>query len=430
MTGVPKIAVTSVGCKLNRYEIQLFSESMRPYGFEGVPFNQMADCYVINTCSVTADADLSSRQLIRRAKRRNPEAKVVVTGCYAHLQPEAMRELEVDLIVSNREKEELPQKVLRLFGIDNLENESDSFNQDSVITSMDGLTRAFVKIEDGCDEQCTFCTIWMARGPVALRPVVNIIKEVNKLESNGFKEIALTGVHIGKYSNYRLNLHGLLKLILDQTSIERIRLSSLNPIEIDNELIALMVSDKRICPHIHLSLQSGDDSILKAMGRKYNQETIIDVIGKLLSAIPNITIGADIIVAFPGESEGNFQNTYRLVESSELHHLHIFPYSDRPGTPAAFMGAKVGPAVKAKRTDLLRKLGREKKLEHLKKFVSRKLSVLFENRESRKDGMMTGLSENYLRVISKEIPQFKGSLVDVYPCAIQNDTLIADTTLG
>jgi threonylcarbamoyladenosine tRNA methylthiotransferase MtaB len=425
---LPRIAFTSVGCKLNRYEIQLISESLQSCGFEAVPFNQAADCYVINTCTVTADADLSSRQLIRRAKRRNPGAKVIVTGCYAQLRPEEIRELEVDFIVSNREKEKLPERVLRLFGISYFENESDFFDQDSVITGMNGLTRAFVKIEDGCDEQCTFCTIWMARGPVISRPAASIIKEVNKLESNGFKEIALTGVHIGKYQDNDLNLIGLLRALILETSMKRIRLSSLNPLEIDDELISLMKSNDRICPHIHLSLQSGDDAILKAMGRKYNQETIISVIDKLISAIPDITIGADIIIAFPGESDGNFQNTYRLVESSELHHLHVFPYSDRPGTPAAFMGGKVVPAVKAQRTEIFRKLGREKKLGHLKKFIGRKLSVLFENRESRRDGMMTGLSENYLRVMRQEIPQFKGNLVDVYPRAVQDDKLIADTT--
>lgn len=424
---MPKIAFASVGCKLNRYEIQLISESLRPYGFEAVPLNQVADCYVINTCTVTGDADLSSRQIIRRAKRRNPLAKVVVSGCYAHLRPDDIRELGVDLIVSNREKEKLPQKVLRLFGINHLENESDSFDQDSVITGMDGLTRAFVKIEDGCDEQCTFCTIWMARGPVISRLVANIIKEVNKLESNGFKEIALTGVHIGKYQDNNLDLIELLRALMQETSMKRIRLSSLNPIEIDDELISLLKANDRICPHIHLSLQSGDDAVLKVMGRKYNQEIIISVIGKLVSAIPNITIGADFIVGFPGEEEMQFYNTYKLVELSELHHFHIFPYSDRPGTAAAFMGDKVAHAVKTQRTELLRRLGREKKIAHLKKFIGAKLSVLFENRESRKDGMMTGLSENYLRVMSKEIPQFKGNLVDVYPNTVQNDTLIADT---
>ena len=402
------------------------SESLKRYGFETMPYNSEADCYVINTCTVTGDADLSSRQLIRRAKRRNTDAKIIVTGCYAHLRPEEMQKLKVDLIISNREKDTLPHEVLKLFGIVKSEEEIPLSDHNLVISGMNGLTRAFVKIEEGCDEQCTFCTIWMARGPVISRPADIIIKEINALVSNGYKEVALTGIHIGKYDDRNQNLSGLLRTILNQTSIKRIRLSSLNPIEVDDDLISLLASDIRLCPHIHLSIQSGDDKILKAMRRKYDSKLIVSVIEKLIKSIPNITIGADFIVGFPGETDDNFKNTYDLVKSSELHHLHVFPYSDRPGTRASNLGEKVAVEIRAGRTKSLRRLGRECKRAHLANFIGKKLSVLIENRVSRNDGMMTGLSENYLRVAAREIPQFKGKIIDVYPYAIQNDILIAD----
>ncbi len=262
---MPLVAFASVGCKLNRYEIQVMSEALAPYGFETVSFGRVADCYVVNTCSVTGDADLSSRQLIRRAKRKNPNARVVVTGCYAQLKPEELRELGVDAVVSNRDKEKLPAIILELFG----RSPSDFRPEiDHLISGMGGLTRAFVKIEDGCDDRCTFCAIWMARGPVVSRRPDAVIDEIKKLAANGYKEVALTGVHIGKYNFDGLDFTGLLGKLVRESEIERIRLSSLNPSEITPELVELMSSLPRICPHVHLSIQSGDDDVLQVHGQE------------------------------------------------------------------------------------------------------------------------------------------------------------------
>ncbi len=414
-----RIAFVSVGCKLNRYEIQLMSEALAPYGIITVPFSQQADCYVINTCSVTSDADLSSRQLIRRARRQNPTAKVIATGCYAQLRPDEMKELELDAVISNQEKENLPEVVLQLFGI---VDKSIIKTDDLTISGMNGMTRAFVKIEDGCDEECAFCTIWIARGPVRSRKAGTIIEEVNKLSANGFKEAALTGVHIGKYSSDALDFIGLLRELLKKTSIPRIRLSSLNPLEITDELISLMAIEPRLCPHIHLSIQSGDDDILRMMGRKYSRSDIISVTRRLTNAIPEITIGADIIAGFPGESIESFENTRNLIDECALNHLHIFPYSDRPGTKSSTMSGKVPIEERHRRTAILRDIGRLKKAKHLEKFVGKSLQVLFENREL--SNKMTGLSGNYLRVDAPLDKRCLGEIVEVKLAMVRGEKLI------
>lgn len=422
---MPTIAFASVGCKLNRYEIQVMSEALRPYGFETVPFSKPADCYVINTCSVTSDADLSSRQLIRRARRRNPLGKVIATGCYAQLQPDDIKELDVDAVISNRDKENLPAVICQLFDIHvNLDGRGNI----PIITGMMGMTRAFVKIQDGCDDECTFCTIWMARGPVRSRQVYQIIEEINKLSENDYKEVALTGVHIGKYNNDGLDFTGLLRTLLLGTSIPRIRLSSLNPTEITDDLIALMIEHKRLCPHIHLSVQAGDDGILQAMGRKYRAADVLAITKQLTDSIPNITIGADFIVGFPGESIEAFENTRHLIAEGDFHHLHIFPYSDRPGTNASILDGKVTAGEKARRTAMLRELGHTKRIQHLESFVGKPLHVLFENRELKSN--MTGLSDNYLRVDAALDRRFLGEIVEAVPYEICGDHLITNAITG
>ena len=420
---MPKVAFTSVGCKLNRYEIQLMSERLATHGFQTVPFSQPADCYVVNTCTVTSDADLSSRQLIRRARRRSPGAKIVVTGCYAQLRPEVIAELKIDQIISNRDKDRVPEAILGLFGIASAE--PSDHDSDPIISGMDGMTRAFVKIQDGCDEQCAFCAIWTARGPVKSRPIRSVIREINALSINNFKEIVLTGVHIGKYVSEDLDLEGLLIRLLAETSIERIRLSSLNPTEISDEMVRILASNSRLCPHVHLSVQSGDDEVLRAMGRKYSRQNITRAVMKLTDAIPEITIGADFIVGFPGETEDDFDNTFRLIDQTAFHHLHVFPYSDRPGTRAESLGGKIPHEIKERRAQKLRLLGDEKKLKHLNRFIGMPLRVLVENRVTGKETKLTGLSENYLRVNISGPEQLKGNIIRVIPESIADGKLTA-----
>lgn len=425
---MPKVALAYTGCKLNRYEIQAISESLEAGSFDIVPFGEKADCYLINTCSVTGGANVSSRQLIRRARRTAPDSKVVVTGCYAQLRPNEIKEIGADLVVSNLEKERIPARINDLFGL-SMAPPIDSSNGEfgsRAISSMGDLTRAFVKIQEGCDRGCTYCTIWISRGPLRSRRPEFIVREVSKLYNNGYKEIVLTGVHIGKYSYDDLNLSGLLRCLLKETDIPRIRLSSLHPSEIDDDLIDMISSDPRICPHAHLSIQSGDDAILKSMGRQYTRREVVGIVGKLKSTIPKITIGADIIAGFPRETDRNFQNSYDLVEQAGIHHLHVFPFSPRPGTKAADMPGEIAPQKKDERARILRKLGRKMKDNHLKAFIGQQLNVLFEKRKSSSGLGLTGLSENYLRVCAAGSENLKGDIIEVRPFAIEGETLLAN----
>jgi threonylcarbamoyladenosine tRNA methylthiotransferase MtaB len=425
---MPEVALAFIGCKLNRYEIQAMSESLERGGFEIVPFNQKADCYIINTCSVTGGAEVTSRQLIRRARRNSPNSKVVVTGCYAQLKPDEIRRIGVDLVVTNPEKEGLPSKIARLFGKSfdsGREEESNQFGS-SVISSMGDLTRGFVKIQEGCDRKCTYCTIWMTRGPVRSRRPEYIIAEIDRLYENGYKEIVLTGVHIGKYSYDGLNLTKVLEKIIKETDIPRIRLSSLHPEEVDQKLIELMSSDSRICPHVHLSIQSGDDDILRAMGRGYSRDDVFDTVIELKTSIPGITVGADMIVGFPGETDRNFKNSFALVKEAGIHHLHVFPFSSRPGSTAAQMPAQIDAAIKKVRLSRLKRLGNRIKNRHLKNFIGRELQVLFERRNGKGNGELTGLSQNYLRVNARGSPAYQGRVVRVRPQVDDKDSLQAE----
>lgn len=425
---MPKVALGFTGCKVNNYEIQALSESLESLGMEIVSFNQQADCYIINSCSVTSKAEVSSRNLVRRARRLSPRAKILVTGCYAELKPKELRETGIDLAIPNCEKEIIPHRVLELLDGNGWKERIDhpvEFGS-VIISSMRGLTRGYVKIQEGCDRKCTYCTIWMSRGPVRSRNPRYVIDEINKLHENGYLEIILTGVHIGQYRHEDIGLTGLIKMILENTGIPRIRLSSMYPSEMNDDFIS-MIENKRICPHVHLSIQSGDDDILRKMGRDYKSDSLKTIIDSLNRSIPRITIGADLIVGFPGESERQFQKSVELVELYPIHHLHVFSFSARPGTKAAEMGDVIPQYIIKKRSDMLRGLGERKKKEHLMRFINKDLQVLFEKRKSSDNGILTGLSENYLRVNAYGDKSLMGKIVKIRPRSLKDNILIGDT---
>jgi len=425
---MPKAAVAFTGCKLNRYEIQAISESLETNGFDIVPFEQAADLYVINTCGVTSRAEVSSRQLVRRARKTAPDSKVVVTGCYSQLNADEVESLGADLVVSNLQKGNIGIKAGELFGfeIDSSTDTIDSGFDSSGISGMGGLTRAFVKIQEGCDRKCTYCTIWRSRGPVRSRRVEFIVDEINRLVDNNYQEIVLTGVHIGLYDNGNLDLAGLIETLLTKTDIARIRLSSLYPSEVDGRLIELIKSNRRVCPHIHLSIQSGDDKILRAMGRRYTARDMIELSEKLSSSIPGITLGADIIAGFPGEGEEEYRNTYNLVSECNIHHLHAFSFSPRPNTPAFDMLPKVDDIEIKHRADSLKKQGARLKRAHLESFLGRDLYALIEKRTMPKSGLVTGLTENYLRISANAGDEVKGKIVRIRPYSINGDILLSE----
>jgi threonylcarbamoyladenosine tRNA methylthiotransferase MtaB len=388
-----KAAFTAAGCKLNQYEVQAMAEALEPYGIQTVPFGEKADIYVVNTCTVTSRADLSSRQLIRQAQRRSPGAKIIVTGCYAEMDKAALEKIEgISVLANNAQKEDIPNAILSLMGIDAQIDKPEPLS----ISTMRGHSRAFVKIQDGCDDQCSYCIIWKARGIPRSRNVRYIINEINRLVYNGYNEIVLSGVHIGKYSYKGGDLAALVDEILVNTDIAQIRLSSLKPNELSDELFQLISDDIRICPHFHLSIQSGDNEILASMNRGYKAEAVNRAIGKLISARSESTVGADFIVGFPGETQKQFENTLSMIETNPIHHLHVFSYSDRPGTQAAGLPNKVTPSQKNQRREILQEMAKHKKRDHLHGFIGRTLDAIVEKQDE--NGLITATTNNFLKV--------------------------------
>lgn len=413
-----KIALFTIGCKVNQYETEAMAEKLEDFGFQRVDFSEHADIYIINTCTVTKESDYSSRQAIYRAKRRSPHAKIVVTGCYAQMEKEFLQNLPgVSLVVKQEEKDRLPEIVAERFGPKEMQTEIGTEERYSVFGSgVKGLakhTRALVKIQDGCEKNCAYCIVPFARGKERSRKTDEIIAEIDTLVGNGYREVILTGVHVGRYNKDGLNLVGLSQEILKQTKVERIRFSSIEPKEISDELIDLISKTHRICRHLHIPLQSGDDFILSEMKRDYTGEEYLVLADKLTEAIPCILIGADVIVGFPGETNQQFENTCQFIRSSPVNYLHVFSYSDRKGTLASLMMYKTAPEVIHRRSEILHELGWEKWRNFIDRFIGKRLDVLIENRRDRKTGKLTGLSDNYIRVILEGDDSLKNKIISV-----------------
>ena len=414
-----RVALFTVGCKVNQYETEAIAEKLEAFGFERVDFSNEADVYVINTCTVTKESDYSSRQAIYRAKRRSPDAKIVVTGCYAQLEKEFLKTLPgVSMVIKQEEKEMLPSKVAEMFGLKgkDTKTETDKIEDQFFGYGVKGLakhTRALVKIQDGCEKNCTYCVVPFARGKERCRDVHQILSEVNALVENGYKEMVLTGVHIGRYNNNGVSLAGLSEKILKETKVERIRYSSIDPKEFSDQLINFVSQSDKICRHFHIPLQSGDDLILTKMRRDYSTEEYRKLIDKITQAIPDVMIGADIIVGFSGETDQQFENTCSFIISSPISYLHVFSYSDRKGTEASSMPDKIPADVIHKRSENLHDLGKEKWRGYLDRFVGRELDVLIENRRDRYTGKLTGLSDNYIRVLLEGDDDLKNTIVPI-----------------
>jgi threonylcarbamoyladenosine tRNA methylthiotransferase MtaB len=399
-----KVAFFTVGCKLNQYETQAMAESLEKKGFERVDFSETADLYLINTCTVTAQSDYSSRQAVYRAHRRSPQSKILLTGCYAQLQPEFLKGLPgITLVMGNEHKKNIAQIVSALFNSEKI-GLKDIRWQGFELEVSDHFkhTRGLVKIQDGCNESCSYCVVPIARGKERSRDVESIISEIENLIRNDFKEVVLTGVHVGKYNKSGTNLSQLTEQILNKTKIKRIRFSSIQPKELNPQLLDLIKSEKRICRHLHIPLQSGNDQILSAMKRNYTTNYYKDLVEKLKNEIPDICIGADVIVGFPGEKEEDFKITCEFIESIPLSYLHIFSYSDRERTTSYTLPDKVDPKIIHKRSEILHKTGKNKWEVFLNSFVGKELQVLVEKKRDKKTGKLIGLSDNYIRVLLNE----------------------------
>jgi len=423
-----RFSLHTSGCRLNQYEIEAIGAKLESLGFQEVPFDEPVDVAVINTCTVTGRADSDARNAIRRARRTSPGGRVVVTGCYASAQPEEIAALgAVDLVVDNTHKERVVEKMVEAFGY-TLPGGIDFGRMNSESFELGGFrrhTRAMVKVQDGCQEACTYCIIPRARGHERSRSPQSILREVKLLESNGYKEVILTGVHVGKYRHDDWRLADLLRAILNETGVEQIRLTSMEPREFRPALVDLLLQETRCCAHLHIPLQSGHDTILRAMRRSYDTAYVQELFRTLVEGRPDLAIGTDIIAGFPGESEAQFDLTADFLKSQPLAYLHVFSYSDRPGTVASLLPHKVSSEVIKARTASLRELSRVKRMAYVSRFIHRTVPVLVEQHRDRRSGLLVGMSENYMRVLAEGPDCLMNTIVPMRIVKFENESAIA-----
>lgn len=389
-------------------------------GYEVTHFDKVADVYVINTCSVTHLGERKSRQLIRRAIRLNEQAIVAVAGCYAQIAPEQIEAIEgVNVIVGTQDRHlivDLVEKVGHSKGLMNIVTNimsADHFEDIPLFETPEGRTRSFLKIQEGCTNFCTYCIIPYARGPLRSRPLESVMSETANMIALGFKEIVLTGIHLGAYGRDfpgGITLVDAVKGILSIEGLVQLRLGSLESIEVSDELIAIMQSDERLCPHLHLPLQAGDDQVLRRMNRHYTLNEYRELIQQIQGDIPDIGISTDIIVGFPGETLEMFENTLQFVDSMDFSRMHIFPYSRRSGTPAAEYADQVPEDEKKRRVHMMQELAEKKATEFQGRFLNRQLTVLFEPEQA---GIVEGLTGNYIRVYASGHGEIHGKLCNV-----------------
>jgi threonylcarbamoyladenosine tRNA methylthiotransferase MtaB len=398
-----RVAITTLGCKINQFESAAMAETLGKDGFLMVPFEDEADFYVINTCTVTAKTDAESRKLIRRAGRRNPDARIVVTGCYAQVAFEELREMPgVDLILGNVEKKgitgllrEIDAGPRVLVSDIALEKEAETL----ALESFAEHTRAFLQVQNGCDAYCSYCIVPYARGRSRSVPFADVLAGITAFAEKGFKEVVLTGIHLGGYGLDLVpatNLHALLVAADRQHAVPRLRIGSVEPTEISSDFISFLAGAETVCHHLHIPLQSGSDPVLGRMNRKYTTDRFREVVENLVTFLPDIAIGCDIIAGFPGETDEEFSRGLGFVESLPIAYLHVFPYSPRSGTPAAAMADQVKHGVIRERAQSLRRLSDQKKRAFYQRFTGRNLPVLIQQRDA--DGSLKGLSRNYIPV--------------------------------
>jgi len=410
---VVRVAIATLGCKVNHYESAGLEEEIKSRGFSIVPFRSEADIYIVNTCTVTGKTDYQSRQLVRRANRINPEASIFVTGCYAQIAPEIFAALPgVNMVVGTGQKAAIPDLLSNearketIINVGNVDDER--FLTCLSVTDFHGQTRAYLKIQDGCNAFCSYCIIPYARGRARSLPEDRVIERVRSLCQAGYREIILTGIHLGMYGHElspEASLSGLLRRIEKETDVERLRISSTEPVEITDGIIELMRESSVLCRHLHIPLQSGDDRVLSAMNRNYDSRQFEKRIEKILETIPDIGIGIDIIAGFPGEGEKEFENTRAFIEQLPIQYLHVFPYSKRPGTAAYSLSGHVPENIKGERARILRNIGREKRVSFSSRFIGKRLSVLVEGKRDRGSGLMKGFSDNYIPILIEEANQ-------------------------
>lgn len=401
----------TLGCKVNQSETEAMTALFLEKGYQLGDFEAYCDVYVINTCTVTHAGDRKSRQMIRRAKHTNPEAIVVVTGCYAQTSPEAVAAIEdVDIILGTNKRNRIVEEVEQFCGgrkqlVDAKDTLTDfeEISMDRVIQK----ARAYLKVQEGCEQFCTYCIIPYARGPLRSRSMEHTLQEAKKLEQAGFQEIILTGIHLGAYGKpseaeakagvvQQVTLADLCERLLQETSFQRIRLSSIEPTEVDEHLLRLFAENRRMCRHLHLPLQAGDDAVLEAMHRPYNTEQYRQEMIRIRKAVPGIALSTDLMVGFPGETDEQFENSLRFCDEIGFSSMHLFKYSPREGTPAAGYPNQVRNEVKEARSKQMQEMAERNMLRYMEAHLGQTVEVLVE--EQRADGIWLGHTDNYLHV--------------------------------
>ncbi len=448
--------ITTLGCKVNRYESDGIANELILNGWTRQYKSAKADICIINTCTVTSKAAMQSRQIIRSIIRSNGHAKIIVTGCYAQTAPDEIKAIkgvhcitghkdkfnianailahEQELIIpknnnSNKDNENpVPDFSLLPFPQSNQCTDSKFYSFNSAVIG--NMTRAYLKIQDGCNAFCTYCIVPYARGRSCSMPENDVIKHLNSLRQKGYAEAVLTGIHTGMYGldfKNKSSLFLLLKKIDRLKPINRIRLSSIEPKELTNDIIELAANTPTICDHFHIPLQSGDDEILKKMKRPYDTGFFRELIMKIYSLMPYAAIGVDILQGFPGESEKAFNNTYDLIKELPISYLHVFPFSPRKGTPAFEYPEKVKPEILKERCSSMRMLGFEKKKEFITKNINRKLQAVIQNKRDIKTGMLKAITSNYLTILTNGQDDLKKKIVNIIPEQVKSDNTIYGT---
>ncbi|MCU7491178.1 MAG: tRNA (N(6)-L-threonylcarbamoyladenosine(37)-C(2))-methylthiotransferase MtaB [Bacteroidota bacterium] len=410
-----RVAFYTLGCKLNFSETSTIGTQFVKRGFQVVDFKDEADVYVINTCSVTDSADKECRQIVRRALRLNPNAFIAVTGCYAQLKPEEIASIDgVDVVLGSNEKFKLFDYIndftkrelscIHVSPTDELNEINGAFSSDAT-----GRTRAFLKIQDGCDYTCSYCTIPLARGKSRSLKPEEVLENFKALLDEGYKEIIITGVNVGDYGKaFNMDFYSLLLKMVEVPGDFRLRISSIEPNLLTDEILELTLNNKKMCRHFHIPLQSGSPKVLRLMQRRYKQENYRKLINRVIEKIPDAGIGVDVIVGFPGETEDDFMDTYNFLKELPVSYLHVFTYSERPNTKAINFEGVVNHTERKRRNNMLRILSEKKRNEFYRKMAGNELEILFEHENH--DGHMKGFASNYVRVQH----EYDGSLVNVF----------------
>ena len=436
-----KFKIATLGCRNNQYESAEVHACFEKEGFQPVPFNSRADICVINTCSVTEKSNYRCRQIIRKTVDSNPDSFVVVVGCYPQLDTNAVKALHgVDLILGNDEKLDIIEHLRDL----NVNEQGKSFDEktepkvivgnssnDTTFRSKEvnhfaGKTKAFLKIQTGCNYKCTFCVVTLARGQSRSADTATVVRQFNRLLENNFREITLSGIHLGSFGKDLSSQSSLYELLRELIKIEgdfRIRLSSLGPMDISDELIDLIAASPKICNHLHISLQNGSDRILHTMKRNYCMEYVYDLMNKITSRIPDIGVGADLIAGFPGETDQEFEEALGVVKELPFSYLHVFNFSRRKNTAAYDLPDQVPNRVRKQRVFILKELARQKSQKFKERFLKKDLDVLIEQNRDPETGYLKGYTGNYMSVHIDDSDDLINQIIPVYLSRIENERL-------